>query len=198
MRIRVINGVAFFLAAAAPLFVAGCKKTVGAAGGGRDARRPDAGDDARYTNISTAPNYVWFYLVNAETGQRMEVVAENPTARCVLGPEVGVDRGDGDAWRDFMRVHEGREVTASAKTCAQFKYWNVARLAVPADLAGAEKLPRDEFIAKYFEKTEFGTVPRVYKTPQTPGALVFVKYCILQRVNVRRGCEVSYLYLDGE
>lgn len=199
MKIVLLRGsgiVAAVLGAAICLGACGGRAAPG--NGGEFKTGPE--DDVRYTSLSTAPPYVWLYITNKETGAKMEVVAENNAAWSILGPDVGVDGGDVDAWRDFMRAHEGKEVAVSAAACEKLQPWDIAGQAVPADLEGAEKLARKEFLKRCFEEDPYGggAVPKVYKRPQDPGALIFVKYCILHHVNIRRGCEASVLYVDAE
>jgi hypothetical protein len=155
--------------------------------------------EVRYSNNSTASSFVWLFLVDRKSGEKIEVVSENNMAMTTIGYDIGLDEtGEGlvKKWVKFVKENEGREVGVSPAVYKDFLHRNITGIRVPNDLFGAEKLTQRQFIARYFKKASWGdTVPRRYTVPSRE-ALIFIKFCIHQNLNVKRGCETGKLYLD--
>lgn len=163
--------------------------------------KPGAAAKERYRNASTSASFVWLFLVDQVSGAKMEVVTENAEAIFLIGRDAGLGgagESDGSSihrWAEFMEGHEGKDVRVSSAVHQKFLPWNITGTKIPPDLIGSQGLAREEFIGRYFEKAPWGdTIPKKHLV-QGREALVFIKFCILQDLDVRRGCETGRLFL---
>lgn len=160
--------------------------------------KPSAAAQERYLNISTSASFVWLFLIEKESGSRMEIVTENDMAMVKIGRDIGIgETGDSyiNRWAKFMEEHEGKDVHVSTSVYQEFLHSNITGAKIPADLIGSEILAQIKFISRYFTKAPWGdTIPQTYTRP-SKDALIFIKFCIIQNLDVRRGCETGTLYL---
>jgi hypothetical protein len=160
--------------------------------------KPNAMAKERYLNTSTSASFVWLFLVEKESGARMEIVTENDMAMFKIGRDIGLgemDESNKNKWAKFMEEHEGKDVHVSSSVYNEFLHCNITGTQIPADLIGSEILIQEKFINRHFKKAPWGdTIPQKYSIPSKE-ALVFIKFCILQNLDVKRGCETGKLYL---
>jgi hypothetical protein len=161
--------------------------------------KPNAVAKERYHNVSTSASFVWLFLIDKESGVRMEIVTENYMAMFKIGRDIGLgemNENNKNKWAKFMEAHEGKDVHVSSSVYKEFLHSNITSTQIPADLIGSEILSQEKFISRFFKKAPWGdTIPQKYTRPSKE-ALVFIKFCILRNLDVKRGCETGKLYLN--